>query len=76
MRTRVILTLLFGIVQSLLAFSAMALAAVLYLNLFDLQALWNISQEDVSFHLAILLTFGGFLIASGLFLINEWREKH
>lgn len=76
MRTRVTLILLFGIVQSLLAFSALVLAAVLYLNLFDLQALWNISQKAVSFHLAILLAFGVFLIASGLFLINEWRELH
>ena len=76
MRTRVTLALLFGIVQSLLAFSAMVLTVVLYLNLFDAQALWNISQEAINFHLVILLAFGVFLIASGLFLINEWREIH
>lgn len=76
MRTRATLTLLFGIVQSLLAFSAMVLTVVLYFNLFDAKALWNISQEAINFHLAILLAFGVFLIASGLFLINEWREIH
>jgi len=74
MRTRVTLTLLFGVIQILLAFSAMTLAGVLYLNVFDVQSLWNIPQEAVNFHLAILLTFGVFLFASGLFLINEWRE--
>jgi hypothetical protein len=76
MRTRVTLTLLFGIIQSLLAFSAMILACILYFNVFDVQSLWNISQETINFHLAILLTFGVFLIASGLLLINEWREIH
>ena len=76
LRTRVTLTLLFGIVQSFLAFSAMVLTVVIYLNLFDAQALWNISQEAINFHLAILLVFAVFLIASGLFLINEWREIH
>lgn len=76
MKVRVMLTLLFGIVQSLLAFLAMALAAAIYLNLFDLQTLWNITQEAAIFHLAILIAFSVFLIASGLFLINEWREIH
>lgn len=76
MKARVTLTLLFGIIQSLLAFSAMTMACVLYFNVFDVQSLWNISQEAVNFHLVILLTFGVFLITSGLFLINEWREIH
>lgn len=52
----------------------MALASVIYFNAFDVQYLWNIPQETVNFHLALLLTFGVFLIASGLLLINEWRE--
>lgn len=76
MRARVGLTLLFGIVHSLLAFLAMALAAVISLNLFELQALWSITQEAASFHSAILIAFGVFLISSGLFLLNEWREIH
>ena len=76
MKVRVILTLLFGIVQSLLALLAMALATAIYLNLFDLQVLWDITPEAASFHLAILIAFSVFLIASGLFLINEWREIH
>ena len=74
MRIRVTLTLLFGIFQSALSFSAMVLASVIYFNAFDVQYLWNIPQETVNFHLALLLTFGVFLIASGLLLINEWRE--
>jgi hypothetical protein len=74
MRIRVTLTLLFGIIQSALAFSAMVLAGVIYFNAFDVQNLWNIPPETVNFHLALLTTFGVFLIASGLFLINEWRE--
>jgi type III secretory pathway component EscS len=74
MRIRVTLTLLFGIIQSALSFSAMVLAGVIYFNAFDIQSLWNIQQETVNFHLALLLTFGVFLIASGVLLINEWRE--
>jgi len=76
MRARVTLILLFGIIQSLIAFSAITLASVLYFNLFGVQSLWNIPQEAINFHLAVLLTFAVFLIASGLFLIIEWRESH
>jgi hypothetical protein len=76
MRARVTLIIVFGIIQSLMAFSAMTLACVLYFNLFDAQSLWNIPQEAINFHLVILLTFGVFLIASGLFLVNDWRESH
>lgn len=76
MRAKVTLSLLFGIIQSLIAFSAITLACVLYFNLFGVQSLWNIPQEAINFHLAILLTLGVFLIASGLFLIIEWRESH
>lgn len=76
MRARVTLTLLFGVIQSLMAFSAITLACVLYFNSFGVQSLWNVHQETVNFYLAILLAFGVFLIASGLLLINEWREIH
>ena len=74
MKIRAILTLLLGIIQSLLSFSVMCLGVVLYFNIFDVQMLWGIPREATSFHLAILLTFGVFFITSGLFLINEWRE--
>jgi len=76
MRVRVTLVILFGIIQSVLAFSAMTLACVLYFNLFDVQSMWNIPQEARNFHVAILLTLGVFLIASGLFLISDWRKSH
>jgi hypothetical protein len=76
MRVRVTLVILFGIIQSVLAFSAMTLACVLYFNLFDVQSMWNIPQEAVNFHLAILLTLSIVLIANGLFLILDWRELH
>jgi hypothetical protein len=76
MRTRVTLIIVFGIIQSLMAFSAMTLACVLYFNLFDAQSLWNIPQETTNFYSAVLLTFGVFLIVSGLILINDWRESH
>jgi hypothetical protein len=59
-----------------MAFSAMTLACVLYFDFFGVQSLWNIPQEAINFHLAVLLMFGVFLIASGLFLINDWRESH
>jgi hypothetical protein len=75
MRARVTLTIAFGIIQSLIAFSAMALACVLYFDFFGVQSLWNIPQEAINFHSAVLLTFSVFLIASGLFLINDWRES-
>lgn len=52
----------------------MVLAGVIYLNAFNLQSLWNIPPETVNFHLAILIVFGVFLVASGILLINEWRE--
>lgn len=76
MRLRATLVILLGIIQSVLAFGAMTLACVLYFNLFNVQSIWNIPQEAINFHLAVLLTFAVFLIASGLFLINDWRESH
>lgn len=74
MITRVTLTLLFGIVQNLMAFSAVTLACVLYFNSFEVQSLWNLSQGAANFHSTILLCVGFFLLASGMLLINEWRE--
>jgi formate hydrogenlyase subunit 3/multisubunit Na+/H+ antiporter MnhD subunit len=76
MRVRETLVILFGIIQSVLAFSAMTLACVLYFNFFGVQSVWNIPQDARNVHVAILLTLGVFLIASGLFLIIEWRESH
>jgi hypothetical protein len=76
MRPRATLVILLGIIQTVLAFGAMTLACVLYFNLFNVQSMWNILQEARNFHSAILLALGVFLIASGLFLINDWRESH
>jgi hypothetical protein len=76
MRPRATLVILLGIIQSVLAFGAMTLACVLYFNLFNVQSRWNILQEARNFYSAILLALGVFLIASGLFLINDWRESH
>jgi hypothetical protein len=72
--TRATVILALGVIQILLAFSAMALAGVLYFNVFDVQALLNLTQGAVTFDLVILFAFGFFLIASGILLINEWRE--
>jgi hypothetical protein len=76
MTARATLIIVFGIIQSLMAFSAMTLACILFFNLFDAQSLWSIPQEATNFYCAVLLIFGVFLIASGLFLINNWRELH
>jgi hypothetical protein len=76
MRPRATLVILFGIIQTVLALGAMTLACVLYFNLFNVQSTWNIPQEARNFHSAILLALGVFLILSGLFLINDWRESH
>jgi hypothetical protein len=75
MRPRATLVILLGIIQSVLALGAMTLACVLYFNLFNVQSRWNILQEARNFYSAILLALGVFLIVSGLFLINDWRES-
>lgn len=74
MNTRLTLTFLFGIIQSIIAISAIALAVVLYSNLFNVQYMWNIPQEAINFHVAILITLRLFLIASSAFLILDWRK--
>jgi hypothetical protein len=76
MMTRATLIIVFGIIQSLMAFSVIILAFVLYFNLFGAQSLGNVPQGATNFHSAALLTIGVFLIASGLFLINDWWESH
>ncbi|MCW4044483.1 MAG: hypothetical protein NWE94_03080 [Candidatus Bathyarchaeota archaeon] len=74
MNMRLTLTLLLGMIQSVIAISAMVLAGVLYANLFNVQSLWDVPQEALNFHLAILLALSIFLIASSAFLFLDWRE--
>jgi hypothetical protein len=66
---------LFAAIQSLIAISAMILAALLNFNFLNTQSTLNITDSALSFYIAMLLIFGVTFLISGLFLIYEWWEN-
>jgi membrane associated rhomboid family serine protease len=75
MENRKILSTIFGITQGALGALSAALAAMLFFNLLEVQAVFNVAPEFLPFCLLILGLFSVFSIISGSFLIRErWRQ--
>jgi hypothetical protein len=75
MEVRRALTVIVGIVQSIIAILIVISACTLYFNFFDVQTLLNTAVEFSYVHLLALLVFGFLSIISGLFLVQEWLES-
>jgi hypothetical protein len=75
MEVRRTLTVIVGIVQSVIAVLIVILSSLLYFNLFDVQAWFNATVKFSYVHLLALFVFGFFSIVSGLLLVQEWRES-
>ncbi|MGD8544775.1 MAG: hypothetical protein PVH12_01250 [Candidatus Bathyarchaeota archaeon] len=74
MRIRKIFTSTVGMIQSIIAVLTLGFACLIYFDLFNIQATFNIPAESVSLSLFTFLGFGLFLLVSGLFLIGEGFE--
>ncbi len=75
MTIRSSLAVAIGVIQSVIALSAMTVAGALYFNLFNLQTLLNEVTRYDGLHSLILFFFGFISFLSGLFLVDEWLES-
>jgi ABC-type Na+ efflux pump permease subunit len=75
-RGKVTVKFLFAVTQSLIAFLALILSALLNFNAFNAQTALNIPIQAVSFWVAALLIFGVTFMASGFYLIYEWWDEN
>jgi len=60
-----------GLTQSVIGTIVTVFAYLLYHNVFEMQAVFNVPQKDVQLFMLILIVFGLLSIISGLFLFNE-----
>jgi hypothetical protein len=74
-RKKITVRLVFGAVQTLLAFLAIILALFLKFDVFDFQSSMNIPKDALNFDVVILLAFGFVSVVGGLFLVYDWWES-
>ncbi|TET28491.1 MAG: hypothetical protein E3J73_00765 [Candidatus Bathyarchaeum sp.] len=73
MEKRRILSAIFGIAQGIIGVLSGVLAVLLFLNILELQTVFNAPPELLPLYLLILGLFSIFSVISGFFLIREWR---
>jgi hypothetical protein len=74
-RAKITVKFLFAATQSLIAFSALILAALLNFNLLNTQSSLKIPSQALSFYIVITIIFGVTFLISALFLIYDWWEN-
>jgi len=74
MKIRRILTALTGLAQEVIGVLFAVLAVMLFLNLLEVQTVFNVPSELLPIYLLILGLFSIFSIISGYFLIREGRR--
>jgi predicted signal transduction protein with EAL and GGDEF domain len=75
MENRKILSAIFGITQGVIGALSAALAVMFFINILEVQAVFNVPQELLPFWLLVLGLFSVFSVVSGFFLIREWWRK-
>ena len=73
MKIRRILTAITGIIQEVVGVLSMVLAVMLFLNILELQTIFNLPSELLPLYMLILVIFSLFSVISGLYLIREGR---
>jgi hypothetical protein len=73
MNKRRILSAIFGIAQGIIGVLSVVLAVLLFLNILEIQTVFNAPPELLPLYLLILGLFSIFSVISGFFLIREWR---
>ena len=74
MKIRRILTAATGIAQEVVGVLSIVLALMLYLNILEVQTVFNVPSELLPLYLVILGMFSLFSGISGLYLIREGRR--
>ncbi|MCZ2809273.1 MAG: hypothetical protein O2V44_07965 [Candidatus Bathyarchaeota archaeon] len=74
MKIRRILTAITGVAQGVIGVLSGVLAVMLFLNLLEVQTIFNLPSELLPLYLLILGLFSLFSVISGYFLIREGRE--
>jgi hypothetical protein len=74
-RKKITVRLVFGAVQTLLAFLAIVLALFLKFDAFDFQSSMNIPKDALNFYVVMLLALGFISVIGGLFLVYDWWES-
>ncbi len=72
MNKRRILSAIFGIAQGIIGVLSVVLAVLLFLNILEIQTVFNAPPELLPLYLLILGLFSAFSVISGFFLIREW----
>jgi len=73
MENRRILSVIFGIAQGIIGVLSLVLAVMLFLNILEVQTVFNVPPELLPLYLLILGLFSIFSVINGFFLIHEWR---
>lgn len=63
-----------GAAQVVVSALSILFAYILQYDLFDVQGMFRIPMENVSFYALLFLIFGLFSMISGLSFIQEWRS--
>lgn len=74
MEIRRILKTITGIAQEVIGVLSIALALMLYLNILEVQTVFNLPSEFLPLYLLILGMFSLFSAISGFYLIREGRR--
>ena len=75
MENRRILSAIFGVTQGVIGVLSAILAVMFYLNILEVQAVFNLPPELLPLYLLVLGLFSGFSVVSGFFLIREWWRQ-
>jgi hypothetical protein len=73
MKIRRILTAITGVIQEVVGVLSMVLAVMLFLNILELQTIFNLPSELLPLYMLILVIFSLFSVVSGVYLIREGR---
>ena len=74
MKIRRILTTITGLAQEVIGVLAVVLILMFYLNILEVQTVFNVPSELLPLYLLILGVFSLFSVISGFFLIREGRR--
>ena len=74
MENRRILSAILGIAQGIIGVLSGVLAVLLFLNILEVQTVFNVPPELLPLYLLILGLFSIFSVINGFFLIREWRR--
>jgi len=72
MENRRILSAIFGIAQGIIGVLSLVSAVLLFLNILEVQTVFNAPPELLPLYLLILGLFSIFSVINGFFLIREW----